>query len=86
MGFIDPRGLTESGRVVAVLAALASDRRREALAPILAERAEDRLRGERGVSILPLLPRAATNLAKTTNLWARECPGLLPSGVSAIVH
>ena len=86
MGFIGPRGLTESGRVLADFPALASYRCREALAPILAERVEDLLRGEGGVSILPLLRHAAANLAETTNLWARECPGLLPSEVSEIVH
>ena len=86
MGFLGPRGLTESGRVVAALSDLRSVQRREALAPILAERVEDCLRGQGNVPTLPLLRRAAQDLAETTNLWARECPGLLPSEVSAIVH
>ena len=45
-----------------------------------------RLRGHGDVSIVDLLREAANKLATTTNLWARECPGLIPAEVGAIVH
>ena len=68
------------------LAETAPDRRREALASILAPRVERCLRGQGDVPIVDLLRRAAADLEKTTNLWARECPGLIPVEVGAIVH
>ena len=86
MGFVDPSGMTADGREVAILAESGSQRRRDALAPMLAARVEARLRGQGGVPIVDLLRRAARDLAGTTNLWARECPGLVPSEVGAIVH
>ena len=36
--------------------------------------------------IADLLRRAARDLAKTTNLWAQECPALIPVEVGAIVY
>ena len=86
MGFIDPGGLSEDGRQIAALSGLDASRRRDELVSALAERVEDRLRGQGDAPILPLLQRAARNLAETTNLWARECPGLIPAEVGAIVH
>ena len=86
MGFIDPGGLTEDGCQIAALSGLESSHRRDELVSALAERVEDRLRGQGDAPILPLLQRAARNLAETTNLWARECPGLIPAEVGAIVH
>lgn len=65
---------------------LESNRPGVAPAPVLAMHVEPRLRGEGNAPILPLLRRAAVSLAETQNLWARECPGLLPCEVSAIVH
>ena len=50
------------------------------------EFAPHRLRGQGNAPILPLLRRATRALAETTNFWARECPGLIPAEVSAIVH
>ena len=86
MGFIDPVGLTEDGRQIAALSGLEAGHRHEELASALAERVEDRLRGQGNAPILPLLRRAARALAETTNFWARECPGLIPAEVSAIIH
>ena len=86
MGFIDPVGLTDDGSKVAALSGQDASLRRDKLASALAERVEDRLRGQGNAPILPLLRRAARDLAETTNLWARECPGLIPGEVSAIVH
>ena len=68
------------------LAEMAPDRRREALASVLAPRVERCLRGQGDVPIVDLLRRAAGDLEKTTNLWARECPGLIPVEVGAIVY
>ena len=86
MGFIDSDGLTDAGRKVAALVALDTERRRAALAPVLADRVDERLLGQGNAPILPLLRRAAQSLTETTNLWARECPRLIPIEVSAIVH
>ena len=52
----------------------------------LTDGADDRLLGEEDAPTLPLLLQAAQYLAETTNLWARECPRLIPVKVSAIVH
>ena len=54
--------------------------------PLLAPVVEMRLRGEDGVPIIPLLRRGARSLAETDNLWARECPGLIPIEVGAIIY
>ena len=35
---------------------------------------------------LPLLRAGARTLAATTNLWARECPGLMPVEVGSLLH
>ena len=86
MGLIESSGPTAAGRDVAALAETAPDRRREALAAMLARRVERCLRGQGDVPILDLLRRAAGDLEKTTNLWARECPGLIPVEVGAIVY
>ena len=86
MGFIDSEGLTDAGGGVAALEDLDTDRRKAALAPVLADRVDERLLGQGDAPILPLLRRAAQSLTETTNLWARECPRLVPIEVSAIVH
>ena len=86
MGFVDAGGPTEDGREVAALAQVLRCRRREVLASMLAPRLAERLGGHGGVSVVDLLRRAADHLEKTTNLWARECPGLIPVEVGAIVY
>ena len=86
MGFIDSEGLTDAGGGVAAVVEMDTEQRKVDLAPVLAGRVDDRLLGEGDVPILPLLLRAAQSLAETTNLWARECPRLVPIEVSAIVH
>ena len=86
MGFIAAGELTETGREAADFARLDAVRRHEALAPILAKGVESALVGQGGEPILPLLRQAAQRLAASKNLWVRECPGLLPVEVGAIVH
>ena len=86
LGLIGPSGPTVGGLQITALAEMESGRRRDALAPLLAARVEAWLRGQGDVPIVDLLRRAARDLAKTKNLWARECPGLIPAEVSAIVH
>ena len=86
MGFIETGLLTDSGREVAALADLDAASRYKALAPVLAVGVESALVGQDGVPIVPLLRRAAQCLAATRNLWARECPGLVPTEIGAIVH
>ena len=86
MGLIESTGLTSDGREVAALAELEPERRRETLASMLAPRVERYLRGQGDLPIVDLLRRAAGALEKTTNLWARECPGLIPVEVGAIVY
>ena len=44
------------------------------------------LLGQDGLPIIPLLRRAAEHLSASTNLWARECPGLVPVEIGAIVY
>ena len=86
LGLIGPSGPTVGGFQITALAEMESGRRRDALAPLLAARVEAWLRGQGDVPIVDLLRHAARDLAKTKNLWARECPGLIPAEVSAIVH
>ena len=86
LGFIESSGPTADGRQVAALAELEPERRRETLVSVLAPRVERRLRGQGDLPIVDLLRRAAGALEKTTNLWARECPGLIPVEVGAIVY
>ena len=86
MGFIDSDGLTDAGRKVAALEDLDTDHRKVELAPVLAGRVDERLLGEGDAPILPLLLQAARYLAETTNLWAQECPRLIPTEVGVIVH
>ena len=86
MGFIGPAGLTAAGFQVAAFAELDQHRRHDALVPLLAAGVETGLRGHGDVPIVELLRRAAEHLATTTNLWARECPGLIAAEVGAIVH
>ena len=85
MGLIGANGPMTDGRELAALAETAPDRRRETLASMIARRVERCLRGQDDVPIVDLLRRAAGALEKTTNLWARECPGLIPVEVGAIV-
>ncbi len=86
LGFIASGTLTDLGREVAAFAELDSESRRESLAPVLAKGVESALLGQGGLPIVPLLRRAAECLAASTNLWARECPGLVPVEVGAIVY
>ena len=86
MGFIAAGNLTKAGRKVAGLTGLEPASRHEALAPILAEGVESALVGQSGEPILPLLRQAAQTLAASRNIWARDCPGLLPVEVGAIAH
>ena len=86
MGFIGPAGPTAAGLHVAAFAELDRHRRQDALAPLLATRVATRLRGHGDVPIVDLLRQAAQKLAETTNLWAREWPGLMPAEVGAIVY
>ena len=84
LGLLTLHGITAPGREVAALAD--APRRREALAAALAPRVDAALRGLGGLPILPLLRGAARSLAASTNAWVRECPGLVPAEVAAIVH
>ena len=86
MGFITAGALMDTGRQVAEFAGLDAATRQELLAPILAAAVEGALVGQGGAPILPLLRQAAQTLAESENLWVRECPGLLPVEVGAIVH
>ena len=86
MGLIGACGATANGRDVAALAGLDRERRREPLAPLLAEGVDVDLRGRGGISVVDLLCRAARSLAETDHLWARECPGLIPVEIGALTH
>ena len=86
LGFTIGGDLADAGREVAGFAALPPSRRREPLAPALAPRVEAALHGQNGQPIIPLLCRAAHDLAASTNLWVRTCPGLTPVEVGAIVY
>ena len=86
MGLIGADSPTADGRSAAALGRLDRERRREALAPLLAGRVDADLRGQAGISIVDLLRRAARSLAETGHVWARECPGLIPVEVGAITH
>ena len=86
MGFIEVDLLTEYGREAAGFADLDAADIRKTLPPMLAKGVESALVGQDGIPIVPLLRQAANRLAETTNLWARECPGLVPAEVGAIVH
>ena len=86
LGWIGADGLTDAGWRVATLGGRGPPSIRSALAPLLAEAVEKQLSGEDAVPILPLLRRGAQALAETDNLWARECPGLMPIEVGAIVY
>ena len=84
LGLLTLHGITAPGREVAAPAN--APRRREALAVALAPRVDAALRGLGRLPILPLLRRAARSLTASTNAWVRECPGLVPAEVGAIVH
>ena len=86
LGLIGADGLTDAGWRVATLGEPGPPSIRSALAPLLAAVVEKQLSGEDAVPIVPLLRRGAQALAETDNLWARECPGLIPIEVGAIVH
>ena len=87
MGFIASGRLTDSGHKVAAIMKLNPFAGyRTPLAPILAESVQSALVGQGGLPIVPLLRRATQALAASENLWVRECPGLLPVEVGAIVH
>ena len=86
LGWIGADGLTDAGWRVATLGEEGPRRVRSALAPLLTAAVEKQMRGEDAVLIVPLLRRGAQTLAETDNLWARECPGLVPIKVGAIVY
>lgn len=85
MGWVAEHGLTAAGRYVRGLGEREGTVRGR-LARTLSPRVDQALAGENGVRIVPLLERGAVSLAGTKNLWARECPGLLPIEVGAIIH
>ena len=86
LGWIGADGLPDAGCRVATLGEAGPQRVRSALPPLLAAAVEKQLIGEDAVPIVPLLRRGAQALAETDNLWARECPGLIPIEVGAIVY
>ena len=79
-------GLTDAGWRAATLGEAGPPSIRSALAPLLAAAVETQLSGEDAVPIVPLLRRGAQALVETDNLWARQCPGLIPIEVGAIVY
>ena len=85
LGWIGSGGVTRAGRRVCAEANTAMSVH-DVLAPSLAARVTDGLRGENGALVVPLLDQGAQLLAETENLWARECAGLLPVEVGAIVY
>ena len=86
IGLVQDGQATEAGQAVAALAGIDAEARQEALAPLLRPGVESALAGQGGKPIIPLLERAAQNLAASTNLWVRVCPALMPIEVGAIVH
>ena len=86
LGWIGADGLADAGWRVATLGEAGPPSIRPALEPLLAAAVERQLIGEDAVPIVPLLRRGARALAETDNLWARECPGLMPIEVGAIVY
>ena len=86
LGWIETDRLTDDGGRVAAISMQGKATVRDALAPVLATGVEPLLQGENGTPIVPLLEQGAHTLAETSNCWARECPGLIPSEVGAIVH
>ena len=86
LGWIEAGRLTDDGGRVAAISMRGKATVRDALAPVLATGVEALLQGENGAPIIPLLDQGAHTLAETSNFWARECPGLIPSEVGAIVH
>ena len=86
LGFTLAGDLTDAGRAVAAFAPLDPSHRRETLDPLLAQGVDTALRGQDGLPIISLLRRAAQTLAASTNLWVRQCPGLVPVEVGAITY
>ena len=86
LGWIEAGRLTDDGGRVAAISMRGKATVRDALAPVLATGVEALLQGENGTPIIPLLEQGARTLAETSNFWSRECPGLIPSEVGAIVH
>ena len=86
LGFTTAGEVTDTGREVAESANLGSPERREVLVPVLAEGVEGALRGQGSLPIVPLLRQAVKALAVSENLWVRECPGLAPVEVGALVY
>ncbi len=84
MGFIAASQLTDSGRTVAGFADLDTADLRKALAPRIASGVESALIGQDGTPIVSILRQAANRLTATMNLWARECPGLVPAEVGRL--
>ena len=78
MGLLTDGGLTSAGRLVADGAV--------ELSQALTQGIEKHLVGQGGIEILPLLQSGAATLAKTDDVWARHCPGLLPIEMGAIIH
>ena len=86
MGLIEAGWLTASGEAVARFLDLDLLTYRALLVPVLCARVESALVGEEGARLVPVLRAAAQRLSSTANRWARQCPGLLPVEVAAIVH
>ena len=87
MGLIDSEGMTAEGaRLVALTESRGPGEVRRALVGILRRAVTRHLRGPGSLEVLPLLGAGARTLMSTTNLWARECPGLIPVEVSSLIH
>ena len=87
LGLIDSDGVTPEGsRLSALAGSPGVDNVRRATVAVLARGVARQLRGTGKLEVLPLLRAGARALATTTNLWARQCPGLIPVEVSSLIH
>ena len=87
MGLIGAAGLTPEGvRASALADSSISGEPRRVMAAVLARGVSRQLRDHGQIEGLPLLRAGARTLAATTNLWACECPGLIPVEVGSLLH
>ena len=87
MELIDGDGPTPEGVGLAAPAnSQDMPRARRATVRVLVRGMTRQLRGQGGLEVLPVLRARARTLASTTNLCARQCPGLIPVEVSALIH
>ena len=59
---------------------------RRATVDILRRGVTRQLRARGDFDVPPLLRAGARTLLSMTNLWARQCPGLIPVEVSSLIH